>query len=76
MTEELVIGDVVDVSLCDGDYTYRGVVTSATQRHVYVNTRSSGHPHRRGTPGLAIKLVERTGKRTFRDAFAHSQQFP
>lgn len=73
MTEELFIGDVVDVTVCD--FTYRGVVTSASQRSVYVNTRNSGSLYRRGTPGIAIKLVESTGKNS-RAAYDHSQQFP
>lgn len=74
--DDLLVGDVVQVTLHAGSFTYRGVVTHASRRNVYVNTRHSGHPYRRGVPGIDIQLIERTGRSTFRCAHALSQTFP
>lgn len=75
MKQVLHAGDVVNVSMNDGAFTYRGVVTCATARSVYVNTRSSGALYRRGTPGVVITLVERCGQKFARDGHDPIPQF-
>lgn len=68
-------GDVVDVSLNDGAFTYRGVVLSATRRCVYVITRASGISYRSGYKSATMKLVERHGRKRFNALWAMAQEF-
>lgn len=73
---QLQRGDVVDVSLCDGEFVYRGVVFSSTKRHgVYVITKSNGHPYRDSDVGVSLTLVERRGCKPVNELFKLAQQY-
>lgn len=69
-------GDIVDVSLCDGEFTYRGVVFSSSKRHgVQVITRASGHNFRNTDVGISLKLIQRQGRKPSNELFKLAQQY-
>lgn len=69
MTSAIQRGDIVDVSRLNGEYVYRGLGFSATQRRgFYVLSQNGGLVHRRDDADT-MTLVRRFGRKAPRELF-------